>query len=152
MFSTALKQMAFYPTQELIKHVCIAKGGTYHTTHTRHTHDTHDTHDSHDTRPTLRHDTARLIGMSEERGQFFSSMFAGMVLGLLAAPINVIKVPLQVATFYLSFLFFSFSPSWPPLRCRDRARLTACRVPCVVCRVSCVSCVVSCVSCARSRA
>lgn len=60
MFSTALKQMAFYPTQELIKHVCIAKGG-----------------------------------MSEERGQFFSSMFAGMVLGLLAAPINVIKVPLQ---------------------------------------------------------
>jgi hypothetical protein len=55
MFSTALKQMAFYPTQELIKHVCIAKGGTHDTTHgtTRHdtTNDTHDTR--HATRPTL---------------------------------------------------------------------------------------------------
>jgi antibiotic biosynthesis monooxygenase (ABM) superfamily enzyme len=27
IFATALKQMAFYPTQELLKHVCIAKGG-----------------------------------------------------------------------------------------------------------------------------
>jgi len=60
MFSTAIKQMAFYPTQEIIKQTCIVDAG-----------------------------------MSEEQGGLFSSMLAGMVLGFLAAPINVIKVPLQ---------------------------------------------------------
>jgi len=60
MFSTAIKQMAFYPTQEIIKQTCIVNAG-----------------------------------MTEEQGGFFSSMLAGMVLGFLAAPINVIKVPLQ---------------------------------------------------------
>lgn len=82
MFSTAVKQMAFYPTQELIKHVCIAKGGE-------------DDDDEEEEEEDAYHQSIG-AGMTEERGQFFSSVFAGMVLGLLAAPINVIKVPLQV--------------------------------------------------------
>jgi hypothetical protein len=74
--------------------------------------------------------------MSEERGQFFSSMFAGMVLGLLAAPINVIKVPLQVNVLF-SFLFF-FVPLASPALPRSRATHRACRV-CRAC-VACVAC------------
>lgn len=47
-----------------------------------------------------------IAGLAEERGQFFSSICAGIVLGLLAAPINVIKVPLQV------HICFFLRPAW----------------------------------------